>query len=109
MKRLTKRLKRKMTKDKLGKAYDRNYEKMMRARPGSKNHKYWVKRERKLSHQLIMLNVYPKDPCPLYKHSRVSCGNCTGWYARKVVKIKKSFYKRYMRTVVGKGEKCKMK
>ena len=94
---------------KLGKAYDRNYEKMMRARPGSKNHKYWVKRERKLSHQLTMLNVFPKDPCPLYKHSRVSCGNCTGWYGRQVVKTKNSLRRYIVEFVVGKGERCKMK
>lgn len=102
-----------MTKNQLEQAYERNFQKMWKARPGSQRHQYYVNRERKLHWELIVLyrklGIYKQDPCMLEHHNTHYCRNCTGWYITKVTKVKKKLYKIKVVSVVGKGHKCKMK
>ena len=93
----------------LEKAYERNYQKMIKARPGSKQYNYYAICEQEIHNQLRVMNFYWKDPCPLYLKGVSNCNTCTGWYGRGKLKIDNEIKKYLVEFPVGEGRKCKIK
>ena len=97
----------------ISKAYDKNFEKLMRA-VGTPLHKKYVKEEQRLNRLSIKArNVHGlliHDPCPVGSMSVKPCYRCSGWYevVRKNPKHKYP-YQKMKCAKEGVGTKCPYK
>ena len=97
-------------------AYEENIRRLFRARIGSKNHKRYAKREKRLNSKYRTLaraeRVYIYNPCKLSKAigHNTYCSDCSGYYERKVI-VEKNGKKRFPVVEVSrfKGTRCKAK
>ena len=95
--------------------YERNFNSLYRARPGSKRYERFAKREKVLNLRYFQLatkeKVYIHNPCKLSRPAKrgVECRHCSGWYKKKYIVKNDKLEPVVVEAIQYDGEKCKVK